>query len=138
MTQIEIDSRLYNSIVQWCEANGVEPLKYIEKALRERLATDKYGDLNERFGRNAQSKNEGKDDGGRNLPQNTDISPDTQFRIVSHENDVKEPKAGEVEPSVEETEEKISDNPTETAPETSEASGTVNTTTKHKRVLKTK
>ncbi|MBP5725125.1 MAG: transposase domain-containing protein [Bacteroidales bacterium] len=136
--KIEIDDRLYTSIVQWCEANGVEPLKYIEKALRERLATDKYGDLNERFARNAQPENEEKDDAGRNPPQNTDISPDTQSRIVSHENDVKEPEVGEVEPSVEETGEKIPDNTTETPPETSEASGMVNTTSKKKRVLKTK
>lgn len=46
---IELDNRLYKDIVQWCEINGVECIKYIEKTLRERLATDKYGDLNEKI-----------------------------------------------------------------------------------------
>lgn len=46
--QIEINTRLYNDISQWCEANGFETLKYIERTLRERIAIDKYGDLNEK------------------------------------------------------------------------------------------
>ena len=46
---IEIDKRLYDDIVQLCNANALNPVKYIEKALRERIATDKYGDLNQKI-----------------------------------------------------------------------------------------
>jgi hypothetical protein len=48
-TNIEIENKLYNDIVSYCVVNGIEPDKYIEKALRERLATDKYGDLNQKI-----------------------------------------------------------------------------------------
>ena len=46
---VEIDKSLYNNILQWCNENALNPVKYIEKALRERLATDKYGDLNQKI-----------------------------------------------------------------------------------------
>ena len=46
---VNIDAKLYNNIVSYCEANAFNPVKYIEKALRERLATDKYGDLNQKI-----------------------------------------------------------------------------------------
>lgn len=48
-TNVEIENKLYSDIVSYCAVNGIEPVKYIEKALRERLATDKYGDLNQKF-----------------------------------------------------------------------------------------
>lgn len=56
MTTIEIDNKLYKDILQWCEVNGVDYLKYIEKTLRERLATDKYGDLNEKMNKKTSVK----------------------------------------------------------------------------------
>ena len=46
---VGIDAKLYNNIVSYCVVNDLNPVKYIEKALRERLATDKYGDLNQKF-----------------------------------------------------------------------------------------
>ena len=46
---VEIDKSLYNNILQWCNENTLNPVKYIEKALRERLAMDKYGDLNQKI-----------------------------------------------------------------------------------------
>jgi hypothetical protein len=46
---VEIDKSLYSNILQWCNENALNPVKYIEKALRERLATDKYGDLNQKI-----------------------------------------------------------------------------------------
>lgn len=49
MMKIDIDNRLYNDIEAYCSANALEPMKYIEKVLRERLAIDKYGDLNEKL-----------------------------------------------------------------------------------------
>ena len=49
MRTIEIDNRLYSNIEAFCQANALEPSYYIHKVLRERLAIDKYGDLNEKF-----------------------------------------------------------------------------------------
>ena len=49
MKTIEIDGKLYRDIEAYCTANAIEPEKYIIKVLRERIATDKYGDLNEKF-----------------------------------------------------------------------------------------
>lgn len=46
---VEIDKTLYSNILQWCNENTLNPVKYIEKTLRERLATDKYGDLNQKI-----------------------------------------------------------------------------------------
>lgn len=123
---IEIDNRLYTSILQWCDANGIEPVKYIEKALRERLATDKYGDLNDKVR---------KEDSGRNVPENTPISPKPEIHIVPQEKTKEKPK--EEEP-VEQVLQEIDENPIETAPETSEASGVEENPIKKKRVLKTK
>ena len=74
---IEIDNRLYENIVQWCNANGVEPKAYIEKALRERIATDKYGDLNERL-----RKNESE--------QTTESAQATNGQVMSHNEDAKD------------------------------------------------
>ena len=48
-TNIEIENKLYNDIVSYCVANALNPVKYIEKTLRERIATDKYGDLNQKI-----------------------------------------------------------------------------------------
>ena len=123
---IEIDNRLYTSILQWCDANGIEPMKYIEKALRERLATDKYGDLNDKVR---------KEDTGRNVPENTPISPEPEIHITPHEK--KEEKSKEEE-AVEQALQEINENPIETAPETSEPSGVEENTIKKKRTLKSK
>ena len=122
---IEIDNRLYTSILQWCDANGFEPMKYIEKALRERFATDKYGDLNDKVR---------KEDSGRNVPENTLISPEIEFH-TPQEKTKEKPKEVEL---VEQVLQEIDENPIETAPETSEASGVEETPIKKKRVLKTK
>lgn len=46
---IEIEAKLYNDILAYCKTNALNPVKYIEKALRERIATDKYGDLNQKI-----------------------------------------------------------------------------------------
>lgn len=46
---IEIEAKLYKDILVYCGANAINPVNYIEKALRERLATDKYGDLNQKI-----------------------------------------------------------------------------------------
>ena len=51
----ELDEKLYKDIVWWCETNNLEPLKYIEKSLREHLATDKYGDLNKMVNNTAEN-----------------------------------------------------------------------------------
>ena len=46
---IEIETRLYKNIEQWCEVNGIDIGQYITKALTERITLDKYGDLNDRI-----------------------------------------------------------------------------------------
>lgn len=117
---VEIDKSLYNNIVQWCNENALDPVKYIEKALRERLATDKYGDLNERLAKNTQRETD-------------DTSPEAETHIVSHETELVE-----TEPPVEKVVEKIDDKSTETVPETLEASGVDDNTIKKKRTLKSK
>ena len=117
---VEIDKRLYNNILQWCEANGINPVKYIEKALRERVATDKYGDLNERVAKNTQRETD-------------DRAPEVETHIVSHETELVE-----TEPHVVKAAEKIDDKPTETASETSETYGVEENTIKKKRTLKSK
>ena len=117
---VNIDAKLYNNIVSYCEANTLNPVKYIEKALRERLATDKYGDLNERVAKSPQRETE-------------DTIPEAETHIVSHETEL-----AETEPPVVKAVEKIDDKPTETASETSEASGVEENTIKKKRTLKSK
>ena len=49
---IEINNRLYKELETWAKANGMDDagiIKYIEKALRDKLALDKYGDLNDKL-----------------------------------------------------------------------------------------
>lgn len=71
-TNVEIENKLYNDIVSYCVVNALNPVKYIEKALRERLATDKYGDLNERLAKNTQREID-------------DVTPEAETHIVSKE-----------------------------------------------------
>lgn len=46
---IEIETRLYKNIAQWCDANNIDVEQYISKVLTERITIDKYGDLNDRI-----------------------------------------------------------------------------------------
>jgi hypothetical protein len=115
---VEIDKSLYSNILQWCNENAFNPVKYIEKALRERLATDKYGDLNERLAKNTQREID-------------DVAP--EIHIVSHETELVE-----AEPPVVNAVEKIDEKYIETASEMSEASGVEENTIKKKRTLKSK
>lgn len=117
---IEIDNRLYTSILQWCDANGIEPMKYIEKALRERLATDKYGDLNKMIRK-------------EELEKPADTKPEVQVVVQEKKEDLPLIKA-----VVEEPVQKIDEKPIETAPETSEPSGVKENPIKKKRTLKSK
>ena len=119
-TNVEIENKLYNDIVSYCVVNGIEPVKYIEKALRERIATDKYGDLNERLAKNTQRETD-------------DTTPEAETHIVSLETELVETK-----PPVVKAVEKIGDKPTEMASERSEASGVEENTIKKKRTLKSK
>lgn len=116
----EIENKLYNDIVSYCVVNAIEPVKYIEKALRERLATDKYGDLNERLAKNRQREID-------------DVAPETETHIVSHETELVE-----AEPPVVKAAEKIDEKHIETVPKISEASGAEESTIKKKRTLKSK
>jgi hypothetical protein len=117
---VNIDAKLYNNIVSYCEANAINPVKYIEKALRERLATDKYGDLNERLAKNTQREID-------------DVAPESETHIVSHETELVE-----TEPPVVKAVEKIDEKHIETASDTSEESGVEENTIKKKRMLKSK
>lgn len=117
---IEIDNRLYTSILQWCDANGIEPMKYIEKALRERLATDKYGDLNKKIRKEEPEKVE---------------EPKPEVQVVAQE---KKEELPLVKTVVEKPVQKIAEKPTETAPETSEPFGVEENPIKKKRTLKSK
>jgi len=119
-TNVEIENKLYNDIVLYCEVNGIEPAKYIEKALRERLATDKYGDLNERLAKNTQHEIDY-------------VAPETESHIVSHETELVT-----VEPPVVKAAEKNDEKQIETVPEISEASGVEENTNKKKRTLNSK
>lgn len=117
---VEIDKTLYSNILQWCDENALNPVKYIEKALRERLATDKYGDLNERFAKNTQREID-------------DATPEVETHILSHETELVE-----TQPSVCKIVEKNDEKHIETVPEISEASGVEENTIKKKRTLKSK
>jgi hypothetical protein len=117
---VEIDKTLYSNILQWCNENAINPVKYIEKALRERLATDKYGDLNERLAKNTQREID-------------DVAPESETHIVSHETELVE-----TEPPVVKAVEKIDEKHIETASDTSEESGVEENTIKKKRMLKSK
>lgn len=49
---IEINNRLSKDLESWANANGMDEaamVKYVEKALRDKLALDKYGDLNDKI-----------------------------------------------------------------------------------------
>ena len=72
---VGIDAKLYNNIVSYCETNDFNPVKYIEKALRERLATDKYGDLNEKFRKVEEHP----------TPDKTHPEPESEVHIVVQE-----------------------------------------------------
>ena len=117
---VGIDAKLYNNIVSYCETNALNPVKYIEKALRERIATDKYGDLNERLAKNTQREID-------------DVVPEPETHIVSHETELVE-----TEPSVCKIVEKNNEKHIETVSKISEASGVEENTIKKKRTLKSK
>lgn len=117
---VGIDTKLYNNIVSYCETNALNPVKYIEKALRERIATDKYGDLNERLAKSTQRE---IDNGAL----------ETETHIVSHETELVE-----TEPPVVKAVEKNDERRIETVSEITEASGVEETTNKKKRTLKSK
>ena len=44
--RIAIDKRLYDDLVQYCNANDMDIEKYCTSSLRKQLSLDKYGDLN--------------------------------------------------------------------------------------------
>lgn len=117
---VNIDAKLYNNIVSYCEANALNPVKYIEKALRERIATDKYGDLNERLAKNTQREID-------------NTAPEGETHIVSYETEL-----AETEPSVWKIVEKNDEKHIETVSEESEASVAEENTNKKKRTLKSK
>lgn len=75
MKQIEIDNRLYSNIEAFCQANALEPSYYIHKVLRERLAIDKYGDLNEKFRKVEEHP----------TPDKTHPEPESEVHIVAQE-----------------------------------------------------
>ena len=52
-TTIKIDKRLYDDISQYCTAVGKNVDEYCAKVLREKLALDKYGDLNDKVEKKA-------------------------------------------------------------------------------------
>ena len=46
---VDLNSRLIESISQYCSYNGLELNEYITSCLTKQLALDKYGDLNEKI-----------------------------------------------------------------------------------------
>lgn len=91
MTKIDIDDRLYKDLIDWATLNGLSKTdikNYINKAIRDRLNLDKYGDLNEKIKQNEikpQVENKEKKD----VPS---INKEIIIPILELENDVKEEK----------------------------------------------
>ena len=79
---IDIDDKLYNTVVQWCEINNIEVIKYIEKALREKIATEKYGDLNAKITINSNKEKTDIDDNQKSEKDNM-VSDNEQSSIIS-------------------------------------------------------
>ena len=81
---IEINDRLYKELTAWTKANGMDEKQttaYIEKTLREKLALDKYGDLNEKVGqaeppkkKTTKKKEEPKQPAPADVPTNESIN----------------------------------------------------------------
>lgn len=97
MIKIDIDDRLYKDLIDWATLNGLSKTdikNYINKAIRDRLNLDKYGDLNEKIKQNEikpQVENKEKKD----VPS---INKEIIIPILELENDVKEEKDEEVKP----------------------------------------
>jgi hypothetical protein len=95
MAKIDIDDRLYKDLIDWATLNGLSKndiKNYINKAIRDRLNLDKYGDLNEKIKQNEikpQVENKEKKD----VPS---INKEIIIPILELENDVKEEKDDEV------------------------------------------
>lgn len=95
MVKIDIDDRLYKDLIDWATLNGLSKTdikNYINKAIRDRLNLDKYGDLNEKIKQNEikpQVENKEKKD----VPS---INKEIIIPILELENDVKEEKDDEV------------------------------------------
>lgn len=91
MIKIDIDDRLYKDLIDWATLNGLSKTdikNYINKAIRDRLNLDKYGDLNEKIKKNEikpQVENKEKKD----VPS---INKEINIPILDIENDVKEEK----------------------------------------------
>lgn len=97
MIKIDIDDRLYKDLIDWATLNGLSKndiKNYINKAIRDRLNLDKYGDLNEKLKKNEikpQVENKEKKDV-------SSINKEINIPILDIENDVKEEKDEEVKP----------------------------------------
>lgn len=95
MTKIDIDDRLYKDLIDWATLNGLSKTdikNYINKAIRDRLNLDKYGDLNEKLKKNEinpQVENKEEIDV-------SSINKEIIIPILEMENDVKEEKDEEV------------------------------------------
>lgn len=97
MIKIDIDDRLYKDLIDWALLNGLSKTdikNYINKAIRDRLNLDKYGDLNEKLKKNEikpQVENKEEIDV-------SSINKEIIIPILEIENDVKEEKDEEVKP----------------------------------------
>lgn len=97
MIKIDIDDRLYKDLIDWAALNGLSKTdikNYINKAIRDRLNLDKYGDLNEKLKKNEikpQVENKEEIDV-------SSINKEIIIPILEIENDVKEEKDEEVKP----------------------------------------
>lgn len=95
MVKIDIDDRLYKDLIDWATLNGLSKTdikNYINKAIRDRLNLDKYGDLNEKLKKNEinpQVENKEEID-------ISSINKEIIIPILDIENDVKEEKDEEV------------------------------------------
>lgn len=95
MVKIDIDDRLYKDLIDWATLNGLSKTdikNYINKAIRDRLNLDKYGDLNEKLKKNEikpQVENKEEIDV-------SSINKDIIIPILDIENDVNEEKDEEV------------------------------------------
>ena len=95
MIKIDIDDRLYKDLIDWATLNGLSKTdikNYINKAIRDRLNLDKYGDLNEKLKKNEikpQIENKEEIDV-------SSINKEIIIPILDIENDVKEEKDEEV------------------------------------------
>lgn len=95
MIKIDIDDRLYKDLIDWATLNGLSKTdikNYINKAIRDRLNLDKYGDLNEKLKKNEinpQVENKEEKDV-------SSINKEIIIPILDIENDVKEEKDEEV------------------------------------------